>query len=89
MITLTWILEPVAAEQVLMSRNLKVAKRKRRKRCKKPHPHKIQCKVPSFGHLHSSLAVHLPRWLLEDVACYNLIELLEWQGVQDQGQHLA
>ena len=72
-----------------MSLNSKVAKRKRKKRFKKQHPLKTLCKVPLFGHLHSSLAVHLPRWLPGDVVCNNLIELLECLGLQDQGQHLA
>jgi hypothetical protein len=72
-----------------MSHNLKVVKRKRRRRCKKPHPLKPLCKGPSFGHLHSSQAVHLPRWQPEDVECNNHLELLEWLGLQDQDQHLV
>lgn len=86
MIIWTWILEQVAAEQVLMSRNLKVAKRKRRTMSKKPHPLKTHHKIPSFAHLPSSLGVHLPRWLLEVAVCNNLTDHLGWLGLQDQDQ---
>ena len=89
MIIWTWILEPVAVEQVLMSHNLKVAKKKRRTRSRKTHPLKTLHKIPSFDHLLSSLGIHLPRWLLEDAVFNNLIEHLGWQALQDQDPHLA
>jgi hypothetical protein len=69
-----------------MSRNLKVAKRKRRRRSKKLHPLKTHHKIPSFARLLSSQGVHLPRWLLEVAVCNNLLEHLGWLGLQDQDQ---